>query len=127
MKNDGRPLCYILRRNVALLLGPQIFNQSKVSIKVKYRADVIRKSEVGFMNRIRIWPHGALIVLGFAVIAAIGAALWVKYERTAQAKNLPNAARIDRVHVQVGVNHSLDNIASNDWIEATQNTPISVG
>lgn len=79
------------------------------------------------MNRIRIWPHGALIVLGFAVIAAIGAALWVRYERTAEAKSLPNAARIDRVHGQVGVNHSLDNNASNDWIEATQNTPISVG
>ena len=79
------------------------------------------------MNRIRIWPHGALIVLGFAVIAAIGAALWVRYERTAEAKNLPNAARIDRVHGQVGVNHSLDNNASNDWTEATQNTPISVG
>ena len=79
------------------------------------------------MNRIRIWPHGALIVLGFAVIAAIGAALWVRYERTAEAKSLPNAARIGRVHGQVGVNRSLDNNASNDWTEATQNTPISVG
>ncbi|HYR75596.1 MAG TPA: DUF6600 domain-containing protein [Pyrinomonadaceae bacterium] len=79
------------------------------------------------MNRIRIWPHGILIVLGFAAIAAIGAALWVRYERTAEAKSLPNAARIDRVHGQVGVNHSLDNSASNDWTEATQNTPISVG
>ena len=77
--------------------------------------------------KIRIWPHGALIVLGFAVIAAIGAALWVRYERTAEAKNLPNAARIARVQGQVGVNHSLDNNASNDWTEATQNTPISVG
>ncbi len=79
------------------------------------------------MNRIRIWPHGVLIVLGFAVIAAVGAGLWIKYERKAEAKNLPNAARIDRVHGQVGVNHSLDNSASNDWTEATQNTPISVG
>lgn len=79
------------------------------------------------MNRIRIWPHGVLIVLGFAVIAAIGAGLWVKYERTAKAESLPNAARIDRVHGQVGVNHSLDNKAANDWIEATQNTPVSVG
>ena len=79
------------------------------------------------MNRIRIWPHGVLIVLGFAAIAAIGAALWVRYERTAEARNLPNAARIDRVYGQVGVNHSLDSNASNDWIEATQNTPISLG
>ncbi len=79
------------------------------------------------MNKIRIWPHGVLIVLGFAAIAAIGAALWVRYERTAEAKNLPNAARIDRVHGQVGINHSLDSNASNDWIEATQNTPISMG
>jgi hypothetical protein len=79
------------------------------------------------MNKIRIWPHGVLIVLGFAAIAAIGAALWVRYERTAEAKNLPNAARIDRVHGQVGINHSLDSNASNDWTEATQNTPISMG
>jgi hypothetical protein len=79
------------------------------------------------MNRIRIWPHGALIILGFAVIAAIGAALWVRYERTAEARNLPNAARLDRVHGQVGVNHSLDKDTSNNWIQATQNTPISVG
>jgi len=79
------------------------------------------------MNKIRIWPHGVLIVLGFAAIAAIGAALWVRYERTAEARNLPNAARIDRVHGQVGINHSLDSNASNDWIEATQNTPISLG
>ena len=79
------------------------------------------------MNKIKIWPHGALIVAAFAILTAIGAALWVKYERTAEAKDVPNAARLDRVHGQVGINHSTDNSASNDWIAATQNTPVSVG
>lgn len=79
------------------------------------------------MNKIKIWPHGALIVLAFAIIAAIVAALWVRYERTAEAKDVPNAARLDRVHGQVGVNHSLDNSASKDWTQATQNTPVTVG
>jgi len=79
------------------------------------------------MNKIKIWPHGALIVLAFAIIAAAGAALWVRYERTAEAKDVPNAARLDRVHGQVGLNHSLDNSVSKDWTAATQNTPVSVG
>ena len=79
------------------------------------------------MNKIKVWPHGTLIAVAFTVLAAIGAALWVKYEWTAEAKDVPNAARLDRVHGQVGINHSTDNSASNDWIAATQNTPVSVG
>src|SRR5882672_3914822 len=78
------------------------------------------------MNRIKLWPHGILIVLGFAVVAAIAGALWTKYERTADAKALPNAARIERVEGQVGLSQSLDN-SNSQWIEARANNPITVG
>jgi len=78
------------------------------------------------MNRIRLWPHAVLIVLAFAAVAGVAAALWVRYERSAEAKVLPNAARIERVNGQVGVNQSLD-ASSAQWVEATANTPITVG
>jgi hypothetical protein len=79
------------------------------------------------MNRIRIWPHATLIVLLAVAIAAGAAVLWKKYERTAEAKALPNAARIERVEGQVGLNRSLDKAANGQWVEATANTPISLG
>ncbi len=79
------------------------------------------------MDRIRIWPHAALIVLGVAIIAGAAAVFWTKYERSAEAKSLPNAARIERVDGQVGLNHSLDNTSNTQWVAATANTPISVG
>lgn len=78
------------------------------------------------MDRIKLWPHGILIVLAFAVVAAIAAALWTKYERTADAKAMPNAARIERVEGQVGLSQSLDN-SNSQWIEARANNPITVG
>ena len=79
------------------------------------------------MNRIKLWPHGVLIALGVAVVAGIAVALWFKYERSVQASGLPNAARIERVDGQVGVNRSLDNETNSQWIEARANTPVSVG
>ena len=80
------------------------------------------------MDRIKIWPHATLIVLGCAIVAGAAALLWTKYERTAEARALPNAARIERVDGQVGLNHSLDTSSTRaDWIEATANTPITVG
>ena len=60
------------------------------------------------MSRIRMWPHGALIILACAVVGAIGALLWTKYERKAEASSLQNATRIERVEGQVGVNQSAD-------------------
>src|SRR5690242_9898505 len=80
------------------------------------------------MNRIKVWPHAAVIILVCAVVAGAAAFLWNKYERSASAKELPAAARIDRVDGQVGLNRSLDASASiKDWIAASPNTPISVG
>src|SRR5438045_1803876 len=85
------------------------------------------------MNRMKIWPHATLIVLGCAIVAGAAALFWTKYERTAEARALPNAARIERVDGQVGLNHSLDAASTKaaspkaDWIEATANTPITIG
>src|SRR6266852_2786096 len=90
------------------------------------REDMHRR--YAFMDRIKIWPHATLIVLGCAIVAGVAALLWTKYERTAEARALPNAARIERVDGQVGLNHSLDTSSTKaDWIEATANTPITVG
>jgi uncharacterized protein DUF6600/FecR-like protein len=78
--------------------------------------------------KIKIWPHATLIVLGCAIVAGAAALFWTKYERTAEARALPNAARIERVDGQVGLNHSLDAGSTKaDWIEATANTPITIG
>lgn len=79
------------------------------------------------MNRIRLWPYGALVVLAFAVVASIAAALWMKYERRAEASSLPNAARIERVEGEVGINQNADNTANSQWTTATANMPVSVG
>jgi FecR protein len=79
------------------------------------------------MNRIKFWPYGALAVLAVAVVAGIGAALWFKYERSAQASSLPNAARIERVDGQVGINQTAENANNTQWIQATPNMPVSVG
>jgi hypothetical protein len=80
-----------------------------------------------------MWPHGALIILAFAVVGAIGALLWQKYERRAEASSLPNAARIERVDGQAGVSQeaaSSNNPQSSNnlqWTAATPNMPVSVG
>jgi hypothetical protein len=79
------------------------------------------------MNRIRMWPHGALIILAFAVVGAIGALLWQKYERRAEASSLPNAARIERVDGQAGVNQAASDNNNSQWTTATPNMPVTVG
>src|SRR2546427_4638882 len=80
------------------------------------------------MNSFRTWPHLAIIGLLFLVLGAGAAALWVRHEQTVEASALPNAARIDRVNGEVGLNRGLDNDASNtQWVKADQNTPVSVG
>jgi len=79
------------------------------------------------MNRVRFWPYGALVVLAFAVVASIAGVLWMKYERRAEASPLPNAARIERVEGEVGINQSTDSTGNSQWTTATANTPVSVG
>lgn len=79
------------------------------------------------MNRVRFWPWGALIVAAVAAVAALGVALFSKYQRSAQASTLPNAARIEKVEGQVGINQSADNSTGSQWIQATTNMPVAVG
>src|SRR5438132_11020757 len=79
------------------------------------------------MDRMKFWPHGTLIIVAGAIIAAGAALLLKNYERTASAKEAPLAARVERVDVQVGLNRSLDQSQNGQWVEATANTPISVG
>src|SRR2546426_1118971 len=79
------------------------------------------------MDRMKLWPHGTLIIIAGAIIAAVAALLFTRYERTASAKEMPQAARIERVDGQVGLNRSLDQSQNAQWVEATANTPISVG
>jgi hypothetical protein len=74
-----------------------------------------------------MWPHGALIILAFVVVGAIGALLWQKYERHAEASSLPNAARIERVDGQAGVNQTATDSTNSKWISATPNMPVTVG
>lgn len=80
------------------------------------------------MNRIRTWPHLAIIGLICLVVGAGAVLLWVKHEQSVDASALPNAARIDRVNGEVGLNRSLDNHASDtQWVNADLNASISVG
>lgn len=80
------------------------------------------------MRRLGIWPKVAIVAIVFAVLGGVGAALWVKrQQQTATAETMPNAARVERVDGQVGINNSLNDETSNDWIEATPNMPISAG
>src|SRR5262249_27612104 len=73
------------------------------------------------------WPHVAVAFL-VAVVAAVGVALYLQHERSAQAEALPNAARIQRVDGEVALNNSPDDQNENtQWIAAVPNQPFSVG
>ena len=80
------------------------------------------------MNRIKLWPHGAIIALAVAVIAGLGVWLYARYEQSAAAAALPDAARIQRVDGEVAF---CDDRASTDanaqWIAAQANQPFSEG
>src|SRR5216117_3709462 len=79
------------------------------------------------MSRIKLWPHGTLIILGVAILSFAAVFIWRRYEPKASAKTLPNAARLERVQGQVAINHSLDSTANGQWLAGTVNSPVSVG
>ena len=80
------------------------------------------------MNDLKVWPHLTIIAVLIAVLAGVGVGLWMKHERTASAEALPNAARIQRVEGDVALNNSDAQNGQNDqWIQATDNQPFSVG
>ena len=83
------------------------------------------------MNNLKVWPHLTLIALVIALLAGVGVAWWIKREPAASAKEMPNAARIQRVDGDVALSNAQDNGAANaaseQWIAATANQPFSVG
>jgi hypothetical protein len=86
------------------------------------------KLEGALMNNLKVWPHLTIIAVVVAVLAGVGVALWMKNDRTASAEALPNAARIQRVEGDVALNNSdAANAQSDQWIQATDNQPFSVG
>ena len=80
------------------------------------------------MKEIKVWPHLTIVAVVCAVLAGVGVGLWMKHEQTASAEALPNAARIQRVEGEVGLNNSdAGNAQTDEWIRATENQPFSVG
>ncbi|HEU4769819.1 MAG TPA: DUF6600 domain-containing protein [Pyrinomonadaceae bacterium] len=84
------------------------------------------------MNNLKVWPHLAIIAIVVAIAAGLGVAWWMKRgEPTASAKEVPNAARIQRVEGAVALSNAQDTNAANagneQWIAATENQPFSVG
>jgi hypothetical protein len=80
------------------------------------------------MNNLKVWPHLTIVAVVCAVLAGTGVALWMKHEQTASANALPNAARIQRVEGEVALNNTNAGNAENEqWIQATENQPFSVG
>ena len=80
------------------------------------------------MNNLKVWPHLTIIAVVIAVLAGVGVALWMRHERTASAEAVPNAARIQRVEGDVALDNSdVANAQNEQWIQATDNQPFSVG
>jgi hypothetical protein len=83
------------------------------------------------MNNLKVWPHLTIIAIVIAILAGVGVAWWMKREPTASAKEVPNAARIQRVEGDVALSNAQDtntaNAGSDQWIAATANQPFSVG
>jgi len=75
------------------------------------------------MKTIKLWPHAALIALVIAVAAGASVWLYQRYQTTAQAESLPDAARIQRVDGQV----ALTDVNATEWRAAGLNEPFSVG
>jgi hypothetical protein len=103
-------------------------NLDAISGDLENRGLVMSNITSTVANRIRVVPRATLMILAGAVIAILAVVLWARYYgRTAEAKEIPNAARIERVEGQVGLNRSTDGTVNAQWIEATANTPITVG
>ncbi len=80
------------------------------------------------MKNIKLWPHITVIGLVVAIAAGLGVAWWMKNEPSAQAEEVPYAARIQRIDGQVAFNDSLGGAAADsDWSTASVNQPFSVG
>lgn len=80
------------------------------------------------MKNLKVWPHLTIVAVVVAVLAGVGVALWMRNDRVASAEAVPNAARIQRIEGDVALNNTGAANAQNDqWIQATDNQPFSVG
>src|SRR5262245_50626120 len=80
------------------------------------------------MKNLKVWPHLTIFAVLVAVLAGVGVAWWMRNDRVASAEALPNAARIQRVEGDVALNNSdAANAQTENWIQATDNQPFSVG
>lgn len=82
------------------------------------------------MNNLKVWPHLTIVAIVCAVVAGVGVAWWMKREPATSAKEVPNAARIQRVDGDVALSNTEEtsaNSSSDQWIAATANQPFSVG
>ena len=80
------------------------------------------------MQNLKVWPHLTIIAVVIAVLAGVGVALWMRNDRVASAEALPNAARIQRIEGDVALNNGdAANAQTENWIQATDNQPFSVG
>jgi FecR protein len=76
-----------------------------------------------------------LVALVCALIGGVVAAFWVRHKQGGEMKELVSAARVERVDGEVGVgrnpagvsNTQKDGTDSQQWVQATTNTPVSVG
>ncbi|HEX3560765.1 MAG TPA: DUF6600 domain-containing protein [Pyrinomonadaceae bacterium] len=80
------------------------------------------------MKQLKVWPHLTLVAVVCALLGGAAVGLWVKHQRSGEAKALPSAARIERVDGQVGVGrNAAGGSNTQQWLEATTNMPVSVG
>lgn len=87
------------------------------------------------MNRFKLWPHGALLVAGVALVSALGMYFLMNHEQSAAAQELPLAARIQRVEGDVAFSdnradadaNQANSEANQTWTAATANQPFSEG
>ena len=80
------------------------------------------------MKNLKVWPHLTIVAVVVAVLAGVGVAWWMRNDRVASAEAVPNAARIQRVEGDVALNNTdAANAQTDQWIQATDNQPFSVG
>src|SRR5215510_7491059 len=75
------------------------------------------------MKSIKLWPHATVAAILIAAVAGLGVWLYQRYQTTAQAEALPNAAQIQRIDGQV----AMTDASGSDWRATGPNEPFSVG
>src|ERR1700753_490939 len=80
-----------------------------------------------FMGHVKIWPHVTLVALLCAVVGGSAAALLVRHHQKNETQALGNAARIERVDGDVGIDHNAKAGSDSGFMQTTTNTPVAAG